>query len=329
MSRVRGPLLLATAAAALAAGCGSAPVAELPPPARPAVSPPLTEAPQGRVTPVGRAPEGAAFDPATGLVAVAVGRPPHVALVDAGTGAVRRRVPLAGPVRHLALAAPGGPLLAPVPGAGVLQEVGLDGAVRTVRTGGRPHDATTTSGRTFVTDPARDELLVVEGGRVTDRVRVGADPDGVAPIGRGQVGLLTGRARTLELVAGASLRPLGERPAGVGPTHLVTDGVELLYVLDTEGERLLVFHTQPRLELTRNYQLPGRPWGMAIDEVNERIWITLTARNRLIALTADGRPRRVGEWPTVRQPSSVAVDPSIGRVFVTGRADGVLQTFVP
>jgi hypothetical protein len=48
-----------------------------------------------------------------------------------------------------------------------------------------------------------------------------------------------------------------------------------------------------------------------------------------VALTADGRPRKIGEWPTVRQPSSVTVDPSIGRVFVTGRADGVLQTFVP
>jgi len=278
---------------------------------------------------VGRAPEGAAFDPATGLVAVAVGDPPHVALVEASTGEVRRRVPLAGRALHLGLAAPGGPLLAPVPAAGVLQEIGLDGAVRTVPTGGRPHDATATSGRTFVSDPARDALLVVEGGQVTDRIAVGADPDGVAPIGRGQVAVLTGRARTLELVAGASLAPLGERPAGIGPTHLVTDGAELLYVLDTEGERLLVFHTRPRLELTRTYQLPGRPWGIAIDEVNERIWITLTARNRLLALTADGRPRRVGEWPTVRQPSSVAVDPSIGRVFVTGRAEGVLQTLVP
>jgi DNA-binding beta-propeller fold protein YncE len=279
---------------------------------------------------VGRGPEGAAFDPATGLLAVAIQRPAHVALLDPQSGEVRRRVPLAGPARHLQLAAPGGPVLAPVPSAGVLQEVPTDGGpVRTIRTGGAPHDATRTLGRTFVTDRERDELVVVEGGRVTDRVAVGEDPDGVAPIGRGQVALLTGRARTLELVAGATLAPLGERPAGVGPTHLVTDGVELLYVLDTHGERLLVFHTLPRLELTRNYQLPGRPWGIAVDEVNERLWITLTGSNRLLALTADGRPRRIGEWPSVRQPSSVAVDPTLDRVFVTGRADGVVQILDP
>jgi hypothetical protein len=39
--------------------------------------------------------------------------------------------------------------------------------------------------------------------------------------------------------------------------------------------------------------------------------------------------RLLRRFPTVRQPNSVTVDPRSGRVFVTGRRDGMLQFFNP
>jgi hypothetical protein len=66
-------------AAAVLAGCGSAPAGELPPAAEPDVSPPLTEAPAGRVVPIGDLPDGVAADPVRATVdggrAIAVVRP--------------------------------------------------------------------------------------------------------------------------------------------------------------------------------------------------------------------------------------------------------------
>jgi DNA-binding beta-propeller fold protein YncE len=52
----------------------------------------------------------------------------------------------------------------------------------------------------------------------------------------------------------------------------------------------------------------------------------LTAENRLVELT-DRRALRT--FPTVRQPNSVAVDPTTGRVFVASRRTGTVQLFDP
>jgi DNA-binding beta-propeller fold protein YncE len=40
-------------------------------------------------------------------------------------------------------------------------------------------------------------------------------------------------------------------------------------------------------------------------------------------------PRKVADYPTVRQPNSVAVNPASGRVFVVGRTEEVLQLLDP
>ena len=98
--------------------------------------------------------------------------------------------------------------------------------------------------------------------------------------------------------------------------------------MDTDGDGLLVFRTRPRLELDRRVALAGAPYGIAIDRVRRRLWVTLTARNRLVELTMNGRPRPLRELPAVRQPDAVAVDERTGRVFVTGRA-GSLQVVDP
>src|SRR5437588_563177 len=76
--------------------------------------------PPGRQIPVGPAPEGVVVDPVTRTVAVATRNPDSLVLLDADTGAVRTRTPLPGFVRHLQLAAPGGPVLVPVESANAL-----------------------------------------------------------------------------------------------------------------------------------------------------------------------------------------------------------------
>ena len=57
--------------------------------------------------------------------------------------------------------------------------------------------------------------------------------------------------------------------------------------------------------------------------------MTLTARNELVELATSARPHLLARHPTVRQPNTVAADPATGRVFVTGKVDGVLQLLDP
>lgn len=64
-------------------------------------------------------------DAKTGLVAVGVRDPSRLVLVDGRSGRIVERVALPGGVRHLQLAAPGGPVLLPSEGADALLAVEL------------------------------------------------------------------------------------------------------------------------------------------------------------------------------------------------------------
>lgn len=63
--------------------------------------------------------------------------------------------------------------------------------------------------------------------------------------------------------------------------------------------------------------------------MRNRLWVTLTARNELVGVALAPTPHVVQRLPTVRQPDTVAVDATTGRVFVTGTAEGVLQLIDP
>ena len=71
-------------------------------------------------------------------------------------------------------------------------------------------------------------------------------------------------------------------------------------------------------EMTICLYLPGGPYGVALDPLRRRLWVTLPALNQLVELPAHGRPHVLRRFATVRQPDSVAVDEHTGRVFVTG-----------
>ncbi len=330
--RARGPLL-ALLAAALLAACGSEddPRA-FPPGAEPARSPAPSSPPDGRVVRVGGRPEGIAADARTGLVAVAVTDPDELALVDHRDGRVVRRVPLPGAARHIRLAAPGGPVLVPVESADRLVQVPLRrraaGGPLTARVGDGPHDADAAGGRVLVADEFGSTLSIVDGERTVDRVKTPLQPGGLAAIPDGPLALVAVRERVLALFD-ANGRRLGEQPAGVGPTHVEAGAGGRVYVADTAGDAILLFRTRPRLELVRRVALPGAPHGMTIDRERGRLWVTLTARNEVVWLPANGAPRPVERYATVRQPNSVGVHEPTGRVFVASRTDGTLQLLDP
>jgi DNA-binding beta-propeller fold protein YncE len=324
-ARIALPALLA----ALLAGCGSETVHELPPAAEPPQSPPLAAPPAGRVTRVGSQPEGIAVDPSSGTVAVALREPARLAFVDGASGRVLRRIALPAPARHL-VAIPGGPLLVPVEDANrVLTVAPSSGRVTAeLPAGGHPHDGAAAAGAWFVGDEGANRVSVFRAGRPAGSFRVATQPGGVVGLGA-ELAVVSVRERRLELYDARTRRRIDSAPAGLGPTHAACLPSGPCYVLDTQGGAVLVYSLHPHLEPTRRLYLPGGPYGIALDPLRRRLWVTLPALNQLVELPAHGRPHVLRRFATVRQPDSVAVDERSGRVFVTGRSAGVLETIDP
>ena len=166
-------------------------------------------------------------------------------------------------------------------------------------------------------------------------VPAGDLPEGVAFDARRTVAALPGggfavldpRRRTLGVTDRLGSEPTAEAPAGVGPTHVVAGDDGRVYVTDTGGESVLLFRVGDDLELARRYGLPGAPYATTIDRDKGKLWVTLTARNEAVQLTADAQPREQRRYRTVRRPDAIAIDERTGRVYVAGRDEGVLQAF--
>lgn len=315
------------AAMVLAAGGCAGPGA-----AEPAAAPSLAEAPVGRVVAVGDQAEGVVADSVTHLVVVGVRNPDGLALVDGRTGIVRRRVALPGHLRHLQLAAPGGPVLVPDESSGSLITVSLPGGTVTSQTaiGRYPHDAVRAAdGTDVVADELGGALVFVRAGTAPRRITDVTQPGGVAAAGA-DVAVIDVHDHTLGLYATDPPARIARIPAGDGPTHIVADRHGRLFVVDTRGDRLLTFTTTPHLAQQSSTRLRGSPYGIAYDATRDRLWVTLTGRNELVELDVSGStPRELTRFPTVRQPNTVGADSGTGRVFVASRADGQLQLIDP
>lgn len=303
----------------------------------PAASPAPRAEPEGRVVDLPGAPEGIVADPETGLVAVGLrgrvresSRDDRLALVDGRTGEVEQRVRVSNAPRHLQIAGPGGPVLVPTEDSNSLQQVSLpDGRVTTTPVGREPHDATAAAGRIFVGNELEDTVSVLDGGREIRRLPAPVQPGGLAGTARGEVGVVGVRGRMFEVYDGRSLRSLGRIGAGVGPTHVVAEPEGCFYIADTQGDAVLLVHLVPKLEQIRRINVPGAPYGIAVDPVLDRLWVTQTALNTVAEYALNGRrPRLVATHPTVRQPNTVTVNPRSGRVYVAGR-DDELQIIEP
>lgn len=314
-------------------GRGGADASVLPYPpeaAEPAPSPEVEGTPPGQVVEVGDGAEGVAFDPRTGLVAVGTREPDELVLLDGVSGEVRERVRIPSAPRHLDVAEPGGPVLVPAEEANALVEVSLpDGDTRTTKVGENPHDVAFRHDRIYVGDEFSSTLSVIEDGRLVGQVPVDAQPGGVIAL-KDHVGIVSVRAYTLELFSlEDALQAQGSQHAGLGPTHVVRDADGRLFITDTRGDAVVVFETRPRLKFVGRLELPGSPYGIAIDRERGRVWVTLTARNEVVELDAGDQPQVLRRFPTVRQPNTLAVAPGGSRLFIASRTDGTLQLLDP
>jgi DNA-binding beta-propeller fold protein YncE len=325
----RGRLGTALAALALLAGCGSQ--KGFPPPAEPATSPEPAEPAAGLVVELPGEAEGLAVDPRTGIAAVTTREPHRLVLVEDPLGEMRLRERRIGAAaRHMQLAGPGGPILATAERTDELLEIRLpSGRIRATSVGDFPHDAVAAGERIFVGDEGGDTISVVQEGELSETLPAPEQPGGVA-VSDGTLGAIAVAERVLATWDARTLEPTGQVAAGVGPTHIVGGADGRFYVADTQGDALLVFDAGPEPRFRDRVNLPGGPYGIALDEPNDRLWVTLTGRNRVSELElTDLAPRILRSFPTVRQPNTVAADPRSGLVYVAGRAGGELQVFDP
>ncbi len=306
--------------------------AHVTPPASPADSPALTVAPAGTVVPVGAGAEGVVVDPATRSVVVGVHDPDALVVLDADTLRERARIALPGHLRHLVSAGPG-TVLVPDEDSNQLLTVDLPSAriTSSLVTGTSPHYVVAAAdGTLFVADEAGHDVAVVRAGRVVARLPDAVMPGGMAIVG-GRLGLVDVAGDTLTIYDTTTLAKLSSTPLGAGPTHEVADDRGDLIAADTRASALLISTTAGSpadlaRAVPRTLPLPGTPYGLAYDPARDRLWVTLTATNQLAGFdTRSDPPREIARIPTVRQPNTVAVDETTGRLAVTGAADGTLQ----
>jgi DNA-binding beta-propeller fold protein YncE len=306
----------------------------LPLAAEPQSAPVPTGTPPGRQVQVGSAPEGVVVDPVTRTVAVAKRNPNELVRLDADSGAVRGRTPLPGFVRHLQLAAPGGPVLVPVESANALVRVSLPGGQATppLVVGTVPHDATQApNGTVFTADELGGTVTAVRGNQVVKIFTDGVQTAGLAPVGN-IVGMIDVRKNSLTTYDAAGLSIIGETPAGAGPTHLVADRHGRMIATDTRGNQVLVFQPNPSGPPTQVGAVPqpGGPYGITYDPVRDRVWVASSGTNQVIGYDmTTPQPREVARVDTVQDPYTLGVDPQTGRLFIAGVAGGVVQIVDP
>ena len=312
------------------------PTENLPLAAEPQGAPVPAATPPGRQVEVGPAAEGVVVDPVTRTVAVAKRNPDELVLLDADTGAVRARTPLPGFVRHLQLAAPGGPVLVPVESANAVVRVDLPSgtAQPPVVVGTVPHDVTQApNGTVMAADELGGTVSAVRGDQVVKVFTDAVQPAGIVPVGD-TVGMVDVRKNTLTTYDVAGLRIVGETPAGAGPTHLVADRHGRMIATDTRGDAVIVFEPTtgpnggPR-EVARVAQ-PGGPYGITYDPGSDRVWVASSGTNEVVGydMTAP-QPREVARIATVQNPYTLGVDPTSGRLYVAGVSPGVVQIVDP
>jgi DNA-binding beta-propeller fold protein YncE len=304
------------------------PVAGLPPAAEPQNAPPPRETPVGRIIPVGHAPEGVVVDALTRTVAIATRDPNELVLMDADSGDVTGRVPLPGTVRHLQLAAPGGPILVPVETANALLRVDLpQGKPQPpILTGTAPHDAAqAANGTVFVANELGGTVTVLRGDQIVKVFTDSVQPAGTATVGT-SVGVLDVRKNDLTVYDADRLTIVGSTPAGAGPTHLVADRHGRMIAADTRGDAVRVFAPLPTPREVASVTQPGGPYGIGYDTVRDRLWVASSGTNEVIGYDmSEPNPRQVQRFSTVQNPYTVGVDARSGRLFVAGVSAGVVQ----
>jgi len=315
------------ATAALAIGsltaCSSHP-AETPPPtispARAAVSPVVSGAPDGVVRPLPGPGIGATFDAATSSLVVlgtdATGRPvatvpgsPPVVLPTAATG-------VTGDGAGTALVSNRGGYLRLDIGKRAVQAVAVDGQSGT--------DFTSIARRAdgkLALGTADGAVLIVDGSAVQSRMKAFARVDGLAAQGNTFVVLDRGQTSVTEVNAAGTDVAQALR-AGEGATTVAADPAGRVLVADTRGESLLVFGTTP-LMLRQQAPVRGAPYGIV--GTSKLAWVSQTATNSVVGYDlSTGIPVEKVRYRTVQQPDVLSFDERTGTLFVvSGSGAGV------
>lgn len=327
----RAACLAALLVAGLVSGCGqvgdSQPAAPLMP-AGPASAPEGGPAAAGAVQALDGPASFVVVDSHTAQLAVALSNPPRLLLRPLNGATGQREVPLPGPASDLVLAAEGGPLLVPVATTGSLLQVPLDGGPPSrIDVGGRPQGAISVGGRIVVA--SGDRAVILRDGRTQQTTVTGfTDAARLAPAGS-EVAVLDRAQSAVSLVDPVSGRAGPALRAGNGVVSVVADRYGRLVLTDVRDGELLVYAGDPLL-LRQRYPLPGAPYGLAYDPRRDLAWVTLTARNEVVALRmGGGEPQIVHRFATVQQPDAVAVDPVSGRVVVVSASGAGLQVIDP
>ncbi|MDR3662929.1 MAG: hypothetical protein P4L86_21510 [Mycobacterium sp.] len=318
-----------TVAVALTAGslvaCSSHPADAPPPtisPARAAVSPPVTGAPDGVVRALPGPGIAAVFDAATSSLVVVgsdgAGRPvvtvpgsAPVVLPAAATG-------VAGDGAGTAyLAARGGYLRFDI-GRRTVQPVAVDGQSAT--------DFTAIARRAdgkLVLGTADGAVLTVDGSAVRSRMKAFARVDGLAAQGNTVVVLDRGQTSVTEVNATGTDAAQALR-AGDGATTLAADPAGRVLVTDTRGDGLLVFGTTP-LMLRQRAPVRGAPYGVVGSST--LAWVSETAANSVVGYDlSTGIPVEKVRYRTVQQPDVLAFDERTGTLFVVSGSGAGVQT---
>ena len=310
--------VLAVSASLLLAGCSSDSKSDdLPtiPAAVAAQSPATSTTPAGSVQQLGVSVVAMVNDTSTGVLAVLTGDGTVLLVESAGPP---RAVDVAG-ASNLAAGKPG-EILVTVDNAVIRVDV-KSGATTKVEVDGKPQTAARlgddrlavgfADGRTSIIDPNTGSTQSITGLVSVDALAVTGES--LSALDRRQTSLTD-----LDLddrKTGLALR------AGDGATNLATDHFGRILVTDTTGGELLVFTSAP-LVLRQRYPVGSSPYAVTYDDRADIAWVTLTGSNEVVGYDlATGIPVEVKRYPTVRQPNSVAADPSTGTLFV-GSATG-------
>lgn len=332
----------------IAAGCGGGSEESNPPPVEPTDSPVPAVEPAGKVLEIGSQAEGIAVDSKDGIAAVSFRDPDRLELIDVDRERVIGSVAVPESSRHLEIAQDGTTVLVPVeytdqllqfdlsevskkPNQGKLD---LEPSAPSIATADFPHDAVqAANGTIFVGDEGGDSVTVIRDGSVTATLDLPEQPGGVATSGNllaaGSVA-----AREVSFYDTDTLANLGVLDAGAGPSHVVAGPDSRFYVADTGGDAILVYEGAPEdggePRLVDRANIADSPYAMRVDLTRDMLWVTRTGANRVVGLdVSDVSPSIINSFPTVRQPNSVAVDESSGKVIVVGRVNGEVQIFDP
>jgi DNA-binding beta-propeller fold protein YncE len=303
------------------------------PAAEPGHDPTAAKTLAGHSVRVGADPQGIVVQTQGQYVAVGVHTglghdPSSVVVLSARSGRVLKRIGIAGAPRHLAISGSDGPVLVPEERRDRLLELTLpSGTGRSFVTGDFPHAAAPGGGRVFVGNERGGTLSEIFPDGQVQTIGGFTQPGGLAAVD-GDMAVVDVAAFTVTLLDIDTGKVIGRLPAGQGPTHDAADDGRI-YVLDTRGNAVLTYSARPFRELGR-VPLPGTPYGIALDPVRHRLWVTETAANRLAEFSLRGRlPRLIRTYATGVQPDTVAVDSSTGRVFVANQIAGTVQIIDP